>query len=66
MGIKRLISHNATPTMINATTRFTKGIFCFLARSKEQAAARWSDQEVGARRHGAAHEVRMWQQPKED
>jgi hypothetical protein len=28
MGMKRLISHNATPTTINTTTIFSRGICC--------------------------------------
>src|SRR5579864_7217820 len=29
MGMKRLISHSATPTTIKASTRFTKGIWSY-------------------------------------
>jgi hypothetical protein len=28
LGMNRLITHGATPTMINAMMRFIKGIFC--------------------------------------
>ena len=39
MGMYRLIRYNATPTIINTTTRFTKGIFVLLQSRKEQSVA---------------------------
>jgi hypothetical protein len=52
MGMKRLISHNATPTTIKATTRSTKGIFVFLAEGEEQSTARWLETERSSSHNG--------------
>jgi hypothetical protein len=45
MGIYRLIRYSPTPTTINTTTRFSKGIFLLLQFRKEQSDAQCSGDE---------------------
>src|ERR1022692_3873291 len=45
MGMYRLIRYNATPTIINTTTRFSKGIFLLLQSRMVQSVAQCSGGE---------------------
>lgn len=58
IGIYLLIRYNATPTMINTTTRFNKGIFLLLQPRKEQSVAQMPSRRV--RSCEEALGVRAW------
>jgi len=58
--MKRLISHNATPTTINATTRFSKGMFLFSL--KRLFALDWPLAGGFSRRGGSRRLARLHEQ----